>query len=198
MNIGIDIDDTISNTIEITLPRAKKYAQDFLGMDISNINFSQAIDHMYIEKVFNLSKEQMHDFWEKNLLQLVQGVKIKDNAAKIINKLKDEGHRIVIVTARWNECNFDAMKESEKWLKENGVMYDKLYVNADSKVEIAKNENIDLFIDDSIKNCRELSQNNIKCYLFKSAVNKNIEESNRFEIVESWDQIYKKITKGGK
>ena len=59
-----------------------------------------------------------------------------------------------------------------------------------------KEEKIDLFIDDSIKNCREVSEAGIKCLLFKSEVNYKNKESRNFDIVDSWDEIYRRIKDG--
>ena len=43
--------------------------------------------------------------------------------------------------------------------------YDKLIINSHNKLEIAKQEYIDIFIDDSIRNCEMVSSGDIKTYM---------------------------------
>lgn len=197
MIIGIDIDDTISNTIQQVMPRAEKFVKNILHKDLSVFDYSKAIDHNYIENVFELSKEEATEFWSNNLKDILENATIKEQAAEVINKLKAEGHKIILITSRWKEDNFNPEELSVKWLQENKVEYDKIYVEIDDKKQIALKENLDLFIDDSIRNCREISKVGIKCFLFSTEVNSKIEEAKKFEVVETWNEIYKKIN-GGK
>ncbi|MGN1298867.1 MAG: HAD hydrolase-like protein [Candidatus Scatovivens sp.] len=194
MNIGIDIDDTISSTFEETYPRAKEYLKNVLGREVIE-DYSKAIDFNYIENILKITPEEMEGFWRANLADLLKKVKPKQSAIETINRLKQEGHKIIIITARWNKDYCDSEEISKEWLKKYNISYDKIYTGAESKKEIAINEKLDLFIDDSIKNCREISNSNIKCFLFASKVNIYNKECENFEIVNSWDEIYKKINK---
>lgn len=195
MNIGIDIDDTMSNTFEMSFPIAKEYAKKLFGKEIKNEDYTQVDSYNYIETVLGIDGENIERFWKENLVTLFKTVEPKENVSEVINKLKDEGHKIIIITARWNEDYCDSENLSKEWLKKYNIKYDKIYIGAESKIEIAIKEKLDLFIDDSIKNCREVTENNIKCYLFESKVNIQNEESNNFEIVRSWNEIYEKISR---
>lgn len=195
MNIGIDIDDTISLTFEELYPRAKEYVRNELGREVINEESENAVDHNYIEQMLKITQEEMEIFWEKNLAQLLKDVKPKENSIEIINKLKSEGHNIIIITARWNEDYCNSEKLSKEWLNKHKIPYDKIYTGMDSKKEIAIKEKLDLFIDDSIRNCKEVSSSNIKCLLFLSRVNIKNEESKNFDSVSSWDEVYDKINK---
>jgi len=88
MNIGIDIDDTISNTYETAIG----YARDFVKYDLKrNIeeDYEHSVDHNYIKSIFNLTDEEDSAFWKKYLSTVVKQVIPKDNAAKVINYLKE-------------------------------------------------------------------------------------------------------------
>ena len=61
-----------------------------------------------------------------------------------------------------------------------------------NKLEIAKQEKIDIFIDDSIRNCEMVSSGNIKTYMF-STQNNNYYENENIEKIVSWDEFYEKI-----
>lgn len=195
MNIGIDIDDTITLTYEETFPRAMDFVKNVLKRDVKP-NLNHAFDHHYIENVLSLSKEEMDLFWEENLADLLKKVKPKKNAIEVINRLKEEGHNIVIITARW-KCDYcESEKISREWFEKYNMKYDKLFIDLESKKQTAIDEKIDLFIDDSIKNYKEVSEAGIKCLLFKSEVNCKNEESKNFDIVDSWDEVYRRIKDG--
>lgn len=194
MNIGIDIDDTITKTYEKTFPKALEFVEKVLKRKIE-LDYSKTFDHNYIENVLKLSDEEADLFWRQNLENLLNIVEPKENSIEVINKLKSEGHKIIIITARWNTDYINSDKISKQWLERYNLKYDKLFTNLESKKQTAINEKIDIFIDDSIRNCREVSEAGIKCLLFESEVNKKNEESKKFDIVNSWEEIYDKINK---
>lgn len=47
-------------------------------------------------------------------------------------------------------------------------------------------------IEDSIKNCEDIENNGVKCYIMNTRYN---QEETRFERVKTWKEIYSKITK---
>lgn len=49
-----------------------------------------------------------------------------------------------------------------------------------------KNYNIEVFIDDSMKNCNQLSESGIKTYVFDTRINENIECDSKIKRVYSW------------
>lgn len=191
MNIGIDIDDTISDTFESAIIYAKEYIENELKRN-PVIDMTKVRDHYYIRDMFNLSNEEAEDFWVKYYIKIIDNVKPKNLCVEMINKLKEEGNKIVIITARWNGENIDAFKISENWLKRYNLNFDKMYVGIENKAEIAIKENIDLFIDDSIRNCEEVSAVGIKSYLFNSETNKHISPNEKIDRVYSWEEIYNK------
>ena len=87
-----------------------------------------------------------------------------------LNKLKEEGHKIILITARWNSDYANSEKISEKWLEKHGIQYDKMFIGLENKAPKALEEKIDLFIDDSIRNYKEVSSVGIKSLLFKSKI----------------------------
>ena len=191
MNIGIDIDDTISNTFESAIVYAKEYIKDELKRE-PKVDMSKVRDHYYIRDMFNLSNEEAENFWEKYYIKIIDNVEPKKLSVEMINKLKEEGNNIIIITARWNSEEIDAFKISENWLKKYNFNFDKMYVGIENKAEIAIKENINLFIDDSVRNCEEVSAVGIKSYLFDSETNKHINQHDNIDRVYSWEEIYSK------
>ena len=195
MIIGIDIDDTISDTAEVLFNCAQKYIVEDLERE--PIVFSGPFtNHLFIQQMHGLVDEEDKSFLDKYYEFFVENVIPKTFAVEYIKRLKDEGNKIVLITARFETDNFDVKDATIRWLKKYNVPYDKLIMNAATKLEAAKNENVDIFIDDSYKNCKELSNNNIKAFLMDSIANKGLEIEG-VDRVYSWPHIYYKIKNDG-
>ena len=195
MNIGIDIDDTIADTFEALLAYSQKYTIEDLKRE-SNIDINKDyLNHLYIESASGWNDLETKNFWEKYYEDILKAVNIKNFASKVINNKRKNGDKIFLITARWDMPNFDTKKLTEDWLQENNVQYDKLFMNASDKVQLVKENNIDLFIDDSFNNCKQISENtNAKVYMMTSLVNKNLGDK-KIKRVFSWPEIDDLISK---
>ena len=195
MNIGIDIDDTIADTFEALLAYSQKYTIEDLKRE-SNIDINKDyLNHLYIESASGWNDLETKNFWEKYYEDILKAVNIKNFASKVINSKRKNGDKIFLITARWDMPNFDTKKLTENWLQENNVQFDKLFMNASDKVQLVKENNIDLFIDDSFNNCKQISENtNAKVYMMTSLVNKNLGDE-KIKRVFSWPEIDNLISK---
>lgn len=191
MNIGIDIDDTISNTFETFLPHIKRFVEQDLNRKL-DLNLSSKVDYYNIIEKYNISEEEAKMFWEKYYVLILESVKPKKSSVEVIKQIKEKGNKIFLVTARFDDGIVDVRAITEKWLKKNNIIYDKLIINSHNKLEIAKKENISIFIDDSIRNCEMLSNGNIKTYMFATQ-NNNYYENEKIEKITSWDEFYENI-----
>ena len=195
MNIGIDIDDTIANTCKLALIYAEDYVKNVLKKDIV-VDYSDVIDHHYIRDAFGISDEEAERFWREKYYLVLENIEPIDNSIEIIRKLKEDGNNIIFISARWDEKEGSAYKISKNWLEKYDVPYDKLIVGIEKKAPIALEENIDIFIDDSIRNCVEVEDVGIKSFLMTTSINKN-NSSRNIERVSSWNEVYKKINDYG-
>ena len=195
MNIGIDIDDTISETFETILPYAQKYTIEDLKRE-SKVNLTGNLaDHFYIVYVNGWNEQEAIAFWEKYYAQILKEVNIKKFASEVINKLRQEGHKVYIITARWDMKKENVEEITRNWLQENNVEYDGLFLNASDKLSIAKENNIDIFIDDSFKNCKKVADgNDIKVYMMDSRANEQMNDE-KIKRVYSWPEIYDLINR---
>lgn len=193
MNIGIDIDDTISETFETMLPYAQKYTLEELKRE-PKINMNQDfLDHFYIVKMNGWQEQEAINFWSKYYGEIIQKVNIKKFASEVINKLKQEGHKIYLITARWNMPNDNIQGITKQWLTENNIEYDELIINASDKLKVVKEKNINLFIDDSFTNCKSIAENSsAKVYMMTSKINGNLEHE-KIKRVYSWTEVYSLI-----
>ena len=195
MNIGIDIDDTISETFESLLPYSQKYTIEDLKRESKINSRADLANHLYIVYMNGWNEQEAVIFWEKYYAEILKGLNIKKFASDVINKLKQEGHKIYLITARWDMKNDNVEKITEKWLEDNNIQYDGLFLNASDKLKLAKENNIDLFIDDSFKNCKNIVDNSdIKVYMMNSRVNESLND-NKIKRVFSWPEIYDLINR---
>lgn len=183
MNIGIDIDDTITETSELLMP----YVAEYFSIDIDYLKKNN-ICYNNLPKEY---KEKEKEFGKSTFGRVLLDVRLKENAKEIIDKLKEDGHKIVIITAR-DETIYDAPFEfTKKQLKKLRIEYDKLFCTFDKK-QICIDENIDFFIDDSVENLNNVEDTVGQVLLFNSKT--NMRENNHFIRVNSWKEIYNYIS----
>ena len=64
-----------------------------------------------------------------------------------------------------------------------------IIINSHNKLEIANEEKIDIFIDDSFKNCQMVADLGIKTFIMDTRTNRNLEDE-RLKRVYSWPHFY--------
>ena len=126
MRIGIDMDDTICDSIEAMLPHiCREY----------NLNYEEEKKKGYSYYSY-LNLKGFNDFAKREFPNILFNAKLKNGA------------------------------------------------------DICKRENIDVFIDDSIKNCVSVGEYGIRVFIYDNTYNKN---EDRFDRVYNWKEIYDKI-----
>lgn len=192
MKIGIDIDDTISDTYEISFAYAQKYTIEELGRT-GEIKENVSAHHMYLKSMHDWDDEEEMNFWYKYYGEILQSIKPFTFAVETINQLKEEGHKIVLITARWPEPGCDVEGLTLEWLQKNGIQYDDFVANAQDKAKVALEKKLDLFIDDSFKNCQGVANVGVKTFLMNTRTNQGLNDE-KITRVYSWPDIYKRIS----
>lgn len=182
MKIGIDIDDTMTDTFDYLMP----YIAEFFKVDIKYLKDNNISYSNFPEKM----KKRELEFAKKYYDKVIPNTPFKPKVAEYIDKIKDLGHEIIVITARDKTLYTDEYKTTIEQLKSNNISYDKLICDFD-KAKVCKIEKIDLFIDDSIANCSKVNQLGIDTMLFNSK--SNIKEKTNLYRVDSWKDIYEKI-----
>lgn len=68
----------------------------------------------------------------------------------------------------------------------------KTFIGHLDKRDIVKENNIELFIDDSFKTCKQISEIGVRTFIMDSRINKEMKDD-KLERVFSWEEIAKKI-----
>ena len=194
MKIGIDIDNCISNFDDTLLKEYLRHDKDLRNTGIVDENPE------YIRKgMFDWTREEEESFYNENIEYFAKKLKPIENASYYIEKLKEDGHEIYIITGRDNGEYTDPYKLTEEWLNNYHIIYDKLlFTNSydkHAKTEVCIENNIDLMIEDSTKISLDLINNGLKVFTMNTRYNQKEQSLDR---VSKWKEIYERISKFNK
>ena len=188
VNIGIDIDDTLTDIRDKLRESALEYAKK-LGKSINLEYIEDKNNGNVYQQKYGFTYEELKYFLKNIQEEITKEAKPRKYVVEIIKKLRTEGHKIYIITARDDEFHDDPYLLSKNWLDKNNIKYDKLIVNAREKGTVCKNENIDLFIDDQLNNCLDVVKEGIKVIRIS---NENCNNNNIVDL-NNWTKIYEYI-----
>lgn len=191
MRLGIDIDDTISNTSGKMVEEALKYDKQY----VKGRGFKDPNEYSFMRMFYwtVLDVEGFNCLIRKsNFYATVEPI---PDAAECIKKLYESGDEIILITKRKNSIKNRHM--TKKWLKKYGFKYHKLILGGDRKGQICEELGIDLFIDNDKNNIIEAMESNVDCVLRGTKYNKKEKDFHR---IEDWVDIYTYImeVKNGK
>ena len=191
MRIGVDIDNVISTFNEELLEEFLKHNKELGYSDEINENAD------YITRgMFNWKDGEVEAFYRNNIERIVNKLRVKDGAKEYIDKLKEDGNSIYIITGRDNGEHSDPYNNTKKWLDDNAIYYDELILtNAYKNDEHGKSEkcienNVDIMIDDSIHICKDCIDYGIETLLMDTPYNRKVNDVKR---VHNWKEIYEYI-----
>ena len=130
------------------------------------------------------------NFINKYFLKLSKLTELIPGAKEVINMLQEEGHELIIISARGGTIEEMQEVAKEKFKKEN-LNFSKYYWKQRDKLEIAQKEKIDYMIDDNYEICKKLSENGIKTIYFRDKEMKKLEQSQYLIEISNWGEIYR-------
>lgn len=182
MRIGIDIDDTICDTFDFVLPYCCKY----YGVDYEKA-ISQKLSLQYF-----IDNYGYFDFAKKYYGKIIPYVPLKKDVVKYINKMKKRGHQIIFLTARSNRGYDNPYQLTYDYLIKHNIPFDTLITDAKEKGTVCRDEEIDIYIDDNIKECMAINKEGVKVVLFDTRFN---HDNKDFKRIKNFKQFYKFIKK---
>lgn len=194
MVIGIDIDDTTVVTVESMVKYGDKYDTEVLNREAKKDNLGKIKDRYYMKALYGWTEEEKFAFFDMYYKNVLEECYPLPNASEIINRLKQEGNEIIFITARLtNIKNCETENITKATFRKYNIPYDKLIMNVDDKLKFCKENDVEVFIEDSYETCKSLQENGIKAYLMTTKMNRNIVDE-KIERVSSWNEVYEKIT----
>ena len=148
MKIGIDIDGVLTDIEQWQLDYGSKFYYENYGLGIKNYKGYET------NEIFDVDIKLDDEFWNKYFRDYSINVEARKFANEVIDKLKEDGHEIYIITARGSFLSHSAdvmtIEENRNivlnWLKINQIHYDNIIFSPEDKLEICKQNNIDLMI----------------------------------------------------
>ena len=138
-----DLDDTIVDTDSYS----EKYILNYIKEN--NLPYKKISDvARFAEKKFSWDKETALKWYKEYGDQMMLEFPLRENAKEVVNGLYDQGHTIIISTARSTDWHSDPVGITKKWLEINELKYHKLYIGRSDKENVCKLENADVFLDD--------------------------------------------------
>ena len=195
MRIGIDIDGVLTDVERWQLDYGSKFYYERYQKEIVDFEGYDT------NQIFNVDDKLDEEFWREYFKEYSLNVEARKFANEVIDKLKQEGHQIYIITARGSFLSHSAdvmsIEENQQivlnWLKNNHINYDKIIFSPEDKLDICKENNIDLMIEDKVDNINKISKI-IPVICFHAGYNKDCKNSNIIRCY-SWYNIYSKINK---
>lgn len=187
MKIGIDLDGVVYDT-----EKAFRVYQELYDMQVLKQNTKLDEREIRLQKRFGWTNEIVLDFFENYVIPIVKEANYMPGAKMILKMLKEEGHELIVITARGITAP-DLIPVTKQRLEKDGIteMFSKYYYAVKDKSEVCKNENIDIMIDDSNHNCKNTSENKIKTIYLKDAPSYDMEENEYLKVLYNWGEIYR-------
>ena len=185
-----DLDDTLSETNLYS----EKYISEFINKN--NLPYKQiAKDVRFAERKFDWSTETALKWYKTFGDDMMLEFPLKKGAIEFLNFLHENGCKIVIATARATDWHTNPEEITIKWLKDNKIPYDTVYVGRRDKEKICEEVDADYFIDDdvsiveSVANYFLLSKRKKQAFLLTTNYNKNLSISNNVVRVKDFDEL---------
>ena len=187
MNIGIDVDGVLIDFEE----RFRYKAEMFDFLERNNVEIKDKNSYV-IEEKYNWDGNDWNKFADKYLIQLTKESNLIPGAKEVFNLLKNDNHKLYLISARGSELD-DMITIINEKLKKEGLIFDKYFWKIKNKLEVVNNENVDVMIDDNPNTCKKLADGKVKTMYFRNAYGEKLNESQYLIEVKNWGEIYRYI-----
>ncbi len=148
MRIAIDIDDTLNKVDRVGCAGAY-IARNRLPYRLKNSNASTFLE------TYDWDMDGVMQFVHDGGVSAFTEAEAREGARETLAAWREEGHEIIILTARVKEWFQNPEKLSRDWLQKRKIPYDGIVANVQEKGRYCKEHEIDILIDDNLTHCRE-------------------------------------------
>jgi len=167
--VGVDIDGVLAD-----YPRSfLEYINQELNTDFDSDN----IVKYNIYEQFGIStelgmklKDRYRQSGQKRFIPVVDGAK------EMLADLREQGYKIVLLTARPYQKYNRIFSDTMEWLEKNDLVYDAIIFDEDKEERLLKefgNNRVDFFIEDVASNANAISTLGAKCLLVDKPYNQD-------------------------
>lgn len=186
MKIAVDFDGVILDDERLQ----KFYADYFSYFKLKKERLRN--DLIAQENCFDWTREDTHEFYRTYFTKLTEEANFMPGAKIILNKLKEDGHEIYLVSLRGSYADYE-VPIAEKRLDEFGFKFDGYFWGTEEKDLICTKNKFDIMIDDNPENVEKFKEEtDITVLYFRDKLLKKVDYPNVIE-VNDWMDIYKTI-----
>lgn len=179
MRIGVDIDGVVSDSYTAWLGEMNRYFSKNISV----------LEDYEVHLVYDVSWDEMNNFFKQNMEHLFMLPQPMKGAKDAIESLIAQGHEIIYVTAR----AADEEEVTLRWMDKYKIPYKHLvFSDMKSKVDLARQWKLEVFIEDYTKNAVELAESGISVLLLDASYNQG-ELSSGIRRCRDWTEIIKAI-----
>ena len=188
MKIGIDLDGVVFDSEK----EFRVYSELYDMIDLKQ-NSKMDNKELKFQDRFKWTQKETEGFLNKYHKQIIVESNYMPGVKRILNLLKQDGHSLILITARGG-MNKDMIKITEEKLKQSEMdIFDKYYWSTENKDDVCVKENIDIMIDDFYKKCESIANEKIKTIYLKDAPSYDLEENEYIKVLYNWGEIYRYI-----
>lgn len=178
MRIGVDIDGVVSDSYPLWLEELNRH----YGKSIT------IIDNYDMHLVFNVSSEDMNNFFVDNIERLLMMPQPVPGAKEGIETFLREGHEVIYVTARTP----DQKEITVRWFMKHDIPHQHehvLFSGFKSKVDLVKQWGIEVFIEDYQVNAKAIAESGVPVLLLDTTYNQEKQLPRGITRCHSWKEI---------
>jgi uncharacterized protein len=185
MNIGIDIDNTITYTREIILEYVRTFQRE------NDLHSEVDPNHYSLQESLHWNAELIERFLNTYLQDIYRDVAPKPCAVDVIKELRRR-HSIILITSR-NQRDQVVKTTTLEWLARHQLGYDQLVMNATenmhhfSKLAACLENQVQVMIEDHHDISRELCEH-LPVIMFDYAYNAHLQSDNIVR-VRDWLEV---------
>ena len=172
MTIGIDFDNTLVNTAELS--------KRFLDIYKPGNN---------LESYHDLPLAESLDFLEKYCLEITENLTLYDGVKEAFEYFAKNNIKTILITARGDNGVTGLIEPTKRFLSKHDLHFDEMVFMTSVKGDTCLKYNVDLFIDDLLENVKEVREKGINTLLYGSS-------SAEADYALNWNDVIKYLEKG--
>jgi len=159
LKIGLDIDGVVADSFPIFIKGLnKRYGKNLISLTNYDITVEYESDW-----------DDINQFFREEMETLFESPEPMEGALQGIQDLLSAGYEIVYITMRKPG---DEERITLKWLKKNKIPHAKvIFVGEMSKIDAVRENNIDIFVEDSMSNALEIAAIGVPVILLDATYN---------------------------
>lgn len=180
MKIGIDLDGTVADNLELLVETLNHHCgKTLVGEEIRQYNLC---------KTYCITEEEFIKLMASKEEEIIVKSPLIPRAQEYIQKLVDKGWQVHIITARHPKYS----QATRRWLRGKNIPYNGLHLlNSHNKLKICRELGVKMMVEDNVHNAYQLEEGGVPTILYEAPHNRCWPWSGIR--CKNWGEIYRAI-----